>query len=279
MPRKKPSIDAIVCYHNHEAYLHSSVASIVKQVRQCLIVDDGSYNPLVFESFDDCVVLNRDTTHNPANSFNYGAFHSNADWFLYVDPHCIFKPGAVAAMLKHAQKEDYDCVFGTGRHYILGPSSPWIDALKEGLNNQEAAWSFMMHRTLWEELEGIPEPPHAHIPVLVQRLVARGVRAGWVNNCVDHVVNTDFQGAAWTFYTAGRMDGILYKENVEHDTKADVAVNHIRELVGEEELSALVNMVFVGLYQLGVIEGIDAIPKHRIPVELSFRWTHDDEVS
>jgi glycosyltransferase involved in cell wall biosynthesis len=262
------SVDAILCYHNHRDVVADCLHSLYDQIRQCILVDDGSDEGQHIVKKDDnprVVVLTRDTQHSPANSFNYGAKYSNADWLLYVDPHTILQPGAIQAMLDLAHADGYDFILGTGTHYLLDASDPWIHALGPTLNTRTAPWTFLLSRRQWNQWQGIPEVPYAHMELLAAHLLRTGVLIGVVEGCCDHVVNRDWRYALDTFYTTARGYALLEAEHLGPVTQIAAKLTSV-------QIAALWDRVFASLHLLGAVDGLGKIPQTALPLHLTFEW-------
>ena len=253
-----PTVDAIVCYHNHHNYLGRCVESLQPGVRQILVVNDGSSRPLPL--LDTSITeLRRGTRHSPANSFNYGAFHSNADWLLYVDPHTIFFPNAVQKMLDVAG-EDYDFVLGRGWVSFLDPESQWGKILAESDVQANVPLTFLIHRTLWDSLGGIPEPQYCHMDVLARKLAEKGIMYAKLDKMCHHHVEGTLKDVIWYYVRSGYSYNAagLQTDGAEYTT---------------EQLAQLLSALFSSAYAVGAMWGAGNLPSEALDVTgFGFQW-------
>jgi hypothetical protein len=265
------SVDAILCYHNHRDIIADCLNSLDSQVRQCILVDDGSDPPFKFTHSSDTAgisILRRDQQHSPANSFNYGAKYSNADWLLYVDPHIQFKSKAVANMLKVAG-DDYDLVFGMGTNTDLSPDDPWAVALSHLDTSRQVPLTFLIHRTLWTQMHGIPEPPFCHMDALQDCIQREGILIAVVQHCCEHRRQTDF----WGFFKAYYLNGKSYAAagpSLGHDAPA----TQLARTYTPDQVCMLIAAACASLQQLGVLDGLGLIPQTPLDVTgVGLYWT------
>jgi hypothetical protein len=265
------TIDAIVCYHNHGNTLLDCYASIEQQVRNVLIVDDGSnYPPPQAKVDDSLAIFTRSPRHGVANSFNYGAFHSNADWLLYVDPHCIFAPEAVEVMLKTAG-DDYDFCWGTGWVTFLTPDTPWAKLLVKNDLHSDVRLCFMMKRTLWEYLNGIPEPPHCHMDVLTDALLEQGIMVAEVHGLCHHHTDGGLMDKVAYYYTTGKSYGKLAKAGFPAGTRTPSV--QLAKTYGRDHLAQMLSALFSCAEQIGAMEGLGKLPKKPLDmVSVGLSW-------
>ena len=258
----KPTVDAIICYHNHHDYLARCVESLQTGVRQVLVVNDGSDRPLPI--FDGAYTeLRRSTRHSPANSFNYGAFHSNADWLLYVDPHTIFFPNAVKKMLDVAGDE-YDFVLGRGWVSFLDPDSKWGKLLAKSDLQTDVPLTFLIQRKLWDTLGGIPEPQYCHMDVLAQTLFEKGIVIAQLNKMCHHHIQGSMRDVIWYYWRAGFSYARAGVENPVVDMAKEYTDEHLAQL-----LSAL----FSSAYNIGAMEGLGNLPSEPLDAtKFMLKW-------
>jgi len=257
----KPSVDAIICYHNHHDYLARCVESLHTGVRQILVVNDGSTRPLPLDA-EGFTELRRSTRHSPANSFNYGAFHSNADWLLYVDPHTIFFPNAVQKMLD-AAGDEYDIVLGRGWVSFLPPDSKWGRILAKSDLHQDVPLTFMLQRTLWEQLGGIPEPKYCHMDVLAQTLLEKGILFAQLDKMCHHHIDGDMRDVIWYYWRAGF-------------SYAAAGLDVRAAKYTKEHLARLLSAVFSCAYAVGAMEGAENLPSEALDVDgFLLQWSDE----
>ena len=251
----KPSVDAIICYHNHHDYLARCVESLHTGVRQILVVNDGSTRPLPLDA-EGFTELRRSTRHSPANSFNYGAFHSNADWLLYVDPHTIFFPNAVQKMLAVAGDE-YDFVLGKGWVSFLDPDSQWGRILANSDLQTDVPLTFLIHRTLYDTLGGIPEPKYCHMDVLAQTLLAKGILYAELSKMCHHHIDGSMKDVIWYYWRAG----FSY-------ARAGLPVESVEQAktYTAEHAAQLLAALFGSAYALGTMDGLGNLPTEPLDV-------------
>jgi len=269
----EPTVDAIICYHNHAGVLLDCLARLKEQVRQYIIVDDGSDDAgaattVAWDYLANTSILRRDTQHSPANSFNYGAKYSNADWLLYVDPHTRFKPRAIANML-HAAGDDYDCVLGLGTNRDLDPADPWATALTHLDTSRQAPFTFLITRALWTQWGGIPEAPHCHMELLQQRILRDGILIAVVQHCCTHERHTDFFGFLHAYY----MNGYSYAQ-ASPSLGTDGPATALARTYGPDHITMLIASACASLQQLGALHGLGKIPQAPLDVSgVGLYWT------
>ena len=263
-----PTVDAIICYHNHQDVILDCLHTLKDQIRQAILVDDGSGTEPPTGPDICYAYLRRDQQHSPASSFNYGAAKSDADWLLYVDPHNLYQAHAVQQMLALADQDGYDLILGTGTNYVLDASDPWIHALGPTLNTRTGPWTFLLSRRQWDQWQGIPESEYAHMESLAERLLRTGVLIGVVEGCCDHVINRDLAYALTTFLTTGRAYARL--ETAHPDTAQDAhAVTRLAGGLTADQIAVLWDRVFTSLYILGAVEGLNQIPQTALSLHLT----------
>lgn len=263
------SVDAILCYHNHKPYIDRCLDSLKDQVRECIIVDNASAPPLQQgNNYRLHPVFYHHPRKGPANSFNYGAFHSNADWLLYVDPHCVFQPKAILQMQALAEQGEYNLVMGSGEHIMLSPEDPWFLATSEIQPYKEVPLTFLMARSLWEAMGGIPEPPACHMDVLAAELLRQGIQVGWVKGVCQHDLHGSFMQAVTSYFHAGRSYGLVQHANIPAGHKIPDYSQLPRDRV-----ALLVKLLFAAAHTLGAITGLEAVPQEPLDVgDIRFDW-------
>jgi hypothetical protein len=225
-------------------------------------VNDGSTQPLPL--FDGAFTeLRRGTKHNPANSFNYGAFHSNAEWLLYVDPHTIYFPNSIPKMLDTAGN-DYDFVLGRGWVSFLDPESTWGVILSKSDLQASVPLTFLIHRRLWDTLGGIPEPPYCHMDVLANKLYEKGMLYGVVEKMCHHHIDGDILDVVRYYWRSAFSYAASGLSTPEVELAKTYTSTHLAQL-----LSAL----FTAAHGIGAMEGLGTLPKAPLDItKFMLQW-------
>jgi hypothetical protein len=223
------------------------------------------------------VVLERKERHGVANSFNYGAMHSNADYVLYVDPHCTFQPKTVANMVKACvEPPGYDFCWGTGSVSFL-TEEPWKTLLARSDQHPRVPLTFLITTRLWEQIKGIPEPPHCHMDVLAQDLLRQGIMVATVHDVCHHQTTGGLWAALRYYYSAAK--------SYARTARAGYAVGRdyppvvqARQHHTPKEVAMLVSAAMSSLHALGAIEGLGLLPEGTLPLAASgVAWEATEE--
>ena len=276
--QKKPvTVDAIVCYHKHKNAVEC-VKSLKPQVRQIITVDDGSgyeNHQWYYWKEQYGTVLHREKRHGVANSFNYGAFHSNADYFLYVDPHCTFKPKAVANLVK-ACGTDYDFAWGTGSVAFV-TEEPYKTLLRKSDRHDRVNLCFLIKHTLWESMKGIPEPPHCHMDVLADELLRTGTMVAQVHDVCHHQTRGGLFEAIRYYYSSAKSYGLTAQAGYAAGKRSPI-VQQAQRIASPEVVAQLLSAVFASIHAVGAIEGLGLLPEEALPmVQTGLSWKEDEE--
>lgn len=273
------SVDAILCFHDHHQTIEACLESLANQVTHRRIMDDaspthaaqtirmGHHNQLLDYPYG--TIFRRDIRGGPANTFNWGARDSSAEWLLYVDPHCVFQPGAVAQMLA-AAGDQYEFVLGTGTEFGLNTEDAFFLALQDLVASQ-VPLTFLMKAELWSELHGIPEVPFCHMDAIADQLTQQGVAIAEVRGVCRHLRERDFMGWAKDYFMTGYSYGVLAREGYLAHTLPHVMP--IARSLTTAQVGLLVRMVITSLMQLGCLAGLDLVPQKSLGfTDTSFQW-------
>ena len=194
--------------------------------------------------------------------------HSNADYFLYVDPHCTFKPKAVANLLK-AVGTEYRFALGTGDDVLLDPTDPWAPALAS-ISHPRIPLTFLIHHAFWEHLHGIPEPPYCHMEILASELFRRGERIARVDDVCTHRRLRPFWQAVGGFWQAGYSYGALHAAGYPNAYGREV------DALTPAQIALYTKLLFACAHRLGVLTGTGRVPQEALPGvdDARFEWVY-----
>lgn len=258
------SVDAIMgTVEAHSSLIARCHDTLKDQVDHTYIVLDG-WLTQPWKERSDVTCLHRSQRHGPAASFNHGAEHSEAGWLLYVDPHNRYKQGSVKQMLSCAGDE-YDFVLGCGDTVWLKAGDPWATALARCERGKDVPLTFLIKKTLFDELGGIPEPPHCHMETLADTLLQNGVAVARLGGMVTHDAQLSFRDYLYKYYMSGYSYAALAEAGYPIGESADIV--RIARGLDTEQITQLLGMAFTALNQLGALDGLGATPAETLPVD------------
>jgi hypothetical protein len=142
----------------------------------------------------------------------------------------------------------------------------WAPAL-ERLRYADVPLTFLMHRSLWEAMGGIPEPPACHMDVLARALFQRGELIAEVKDVCTHARLHPFPQALMSFYQAGWSYGAVAREGI-----PNALANEVSKL-SAQQVAFLVKITMMGLHRLGALTGLGVVPEAPLDVGvIKFEW-------